>query len=129
MEEDSRVFSKPASSFEEYDELTDENIVMNPRQSARVLEVYFGQHSRSDETLDEFLEQCDIELPDLDNSFVMELDLESYGGESFDGKQHINYHEAEVARELVEYLDSDSSWSSQTYFMEGCGKLFIQNSP
>ena len=124
LEKNERLFSKPISSLEEYDSLTDENIVLRPQQSARVLENYFGQHSRTDEELEEFLEQFDIAPPDLGDNIVMELDIDDY-----DGKQHVNYHEGKVARELVEYLDKDSSWSSQTYFMEECGKLFIQNSP
>ncbi len=120
----SGVFSRQASSLEEYDGLTEENIVIGPQRSAMVLDHYFGQHSRSNEPLEEFLDQFDVELPSLDNNIVMEFDLTNY-----DGKQHVKYNEGEVARELVEYLNSDSSWSSQTYFMEECGKLFIQNSP
>lgn len=120
----SGVFSRPVSSLEEYDSLTDENIVINPQRSAMVLEHYFGQHSRSDDSLEEVLDQFDIEPPSLDNNIVMELDLNEY-----DGKQHVKYHEGEVAKDLVEYLDSKSSWSSQTYFMEESEKLFIQSSP
>lgn len=124
LEEGGGIFSQPISSLEGYDILTHENIVIGPQRSARVLEGYFGQHSRSDESLSEFLDQFDIDLPELDNNIVLDLSLDSYNG-----KQHVNYHEGEVARELVEYLDSESSWSSRTYFMEDSGKLFIQNSP
>lgn len=123
LEEDS-VFSRSISSLEDYDDLTDENILMNPRSSARVLENYFGQHSRSDEPLYDFLDVFDVDTPELENNFVLDLSLEDY-----DGKKHINYHEGNVSKELIDYLDSESSWSSQTYFMEECGKLFIQNSP
>lgn len=122
--EERGVFSRSISSLEEYDGLTNENIVMGSQRSAKVLDHYFGQHSRSDEPLYEFLDDFDTGLPDLNNNIVLDLSLDSY-----DGKQHVNYHEGEVAKELVEYLDSESSWSSQTYFMEDCEKLFIQNSP
>lgn len=122
--EEGGIFSRPISSLEEYDSLTDENIVVGPQRSARVLDHYFGQHSRSDEPLYEFLEGFDTNPPSLDNNIVLDLSLEDY-----DGKQHVKYHEGEVARELIEYLDSDSSWSNQTYFMEDCEKFFIQNSP
>lgn len=124
LEHNGSVFSKPAYSLDNFDSLTDENILLNSVQSARVLENYFGQHSRGDEELNEFLKGFDDNLPDLSSSFVLDLELEDY-----DGLQHIRYNQGVVAREVIEYLDKDSSWSSRTYFIEDAGKLFIQSSP
>lgn len=124
LEDDTGLFSRPISSLEEYDVLADETILLDSERSARVFENYFGQHSRSDEPLYEFLDQFDIVSLELDNDIMLELSIEDY-----DGDQHVNYHEGSVARELVEYLDSESSWSDQTYFMEDEEKLFIRSSP
>lgn len=124
LEDSSGLFSGHTYKLEEYDSSTSENIFIDSVSSAKVLEHYFGQHSRTDETLAEFLESFDEALPDLDNNIVLDLDLYSYGG-----KQHVKYSEGEVARELIEYLDSESSWSSRTYFIEEKDRLFIQSSP
>lgn len=124
LEDDAGIFSRSVYSLDYYDGLSDENIVLDSQRSAKVAEHYFGQHSRTDESLAEFLEGFDEVLPILDSNVVMELELYSY-----DGKQHVKYHEGEVARELIDYLDSESSWSSQTYFIEEQDKLVIQNSP
>jgi hypothetical protein len=126
-EEEHGIYSNRLSTLEDYDKLTDEDIVMGPQRSAKILDRYFGQHSRSDEPLSDFLDPFDTGVPKLENNVVLDLSLYSYEDEG--RQQHVKYHEGEVAREVVEYLDSESSWSSRTYFIEDSEKLFIQNNP
>lgn len=124
---ESRVYSRPDPTLEYFDSLTDENIILNPGQSAELLEYYFGQHSRTgdlEETLehldDSVIEQWVIES--LESSFVLELDTESY-----DGVQHIHGHEGIVASELVDYIADESSWSSNVHYLRDENKLFIRS--
>lgn len=119
-------FSSVEPALEHYDNLTDENVLTDPETSAEILEHYVGQFSMSDEHIigyvDEYLEGDEPES--LEGAIVMDLNLVEY-----DGNQHINRNEGEVAEELVEHIAEESPWSPYVHFFEEEERLFIRNSP
>lgn len=118
-------FSNPEKTPEYLDNLTDENLVVDPGTSAEVLEHYFGQYSHNVELREhlEYIDEAVLEeenLEGLDSSMVLQLDITDY-----DGQQHIYRHEGMISEETVEFLAEDSKWSPHTYFLEEKDILFI----
>ncbi|MFB6216838.1 MAG: hypothetical protein ABEJ72_07715, partial [Candidatus Aenigmatarchaeota archaeon] len=85
------------NTFKEYDDLSDDNMVLNSKDTARIFEKYFGQHSFGYENLQEYLddsqgleEDLAADLASLDSSAVMDVIVFE------DGDQHVKYREGKV---------------------------------
>lgn len=128
------IFSTPSQSLNAYDELSEDNVVLEPGESARVFENYFGQYSFGSEDLETYLEDekdsvnrfmSDIE--DLEGSIVMDVDLFDYNG-----SQHVEYSEGRVSRELVDYLldaAPEDLVLMDVISSEESSRLFIRSNP